>query len=783
MDQRRSAIKEWLKRVGWATIGFVGLLIIIPIPNSESSCSTVLLASDGQLMGAHIADDGQWRFPLPDSIPSNVETAIRLFEDEYFYRHPGVNPVSIYRAIRQNIRAGKVVSGGSTITMQLARILKGNRSRTLWNKLIELFVVFQLELKYSKKSIINQYVGLAPFGGNVVGVDAAAWRYYGRSAHLLSWSEAATLAVLPNAPSLIYPGKGHVLLEKKRNRLLLKLYNKRIIDRIEYELSKEEPLPHKPYPLPNLARHLVQDAMKKGSKGKRIKSTINYALQRQHLDIASRYHNLYHDNEIHNLAILTVDVETGEIISYVGNSDCKNEAEGTSVDVIHAPRSSGSILKPLLYAAAFDDGLVAPESLVPDIPTRIAGYTPKNFDRSYSGAVKCSDALTRSLNIPAVRLLQSYGLPRFHEMLQELNFTTIDKSADHYGLSLILGGAEVSLYDLVNAYRGVSKSLKTFVESASQYDRSDYDRIHYQVVAQSRRLLSDKTIIDAGSIWQMLEVLSNVERPRAEAGWRSFANGRQIAWKTGTSFGHRDAWAIGMNGSHVVGVWVGNADGEGRPGLTGLNFAGPVLFDVFNSLESGDWYSMPYDDMEGLAICPQSGYRIGIGCVDTAMIALPISLSALATCDYHETVTTDMDGQYRVDRSCHQPSEIIQRSYFKLPAVQAYYYRKHSTDYVPIPPLKSGCQSKVSVALDIIYPFDNADVSIPIDLNGERQRIVFSAAHTDPLATLHWHLDDQFIQATRGNHEISFAPPMGKHILFVIDQDGVEMRRRFEVVD
>jgi len=782
MDQDSSTIKRYAKYALWVLLGSIVLLLLIPIPSLKSGYSTVLLASGGQMLGAHIAEDGQWRFPLPDSIPDNVETCIRLFEDEHFYKHPGINPLSIGRAIRQNYKAGKVVSGGSTITMQLARIRRGNRTRTIGNKLIELFVTLQLELRYSKASILKQYAGLAPFGGNVVGIDAAAWRYYGRSAHLLSWAEAATLAVLPNAPSLIYPGKEQLALKKKRNILLLKLLSRGIIDQLEYDLSIDEPLPQKPYPLPNIAPHLLQYTMKDGQKERILKSTIDYQQQVRHQEIATRYHRQYHDNEVHNLAILSVDIASGEIMSYVGNSDCKNQKEGVNVDIIHAPRSSGSILKPFLFASAFDKGMIAPTSLIADIPTQIAGYTPKNFDKSYSGAVTSGDALTRSLNIPAVKLLQDYGLPKFHELLQDLHLKSINKPADHYGLSLILGGAEVTLFNLVSAYRGLSKSLQIYTENESQYAKSDYDLIRYHYKDKSKKALNNKSPINAGSIWQMLEVLSNVERPRAEAGWKSFTGGRKVAWKTGTSFGHRDAWAVGMDGTHVIGVWIGNADGEGRPGLTGLNYAGPVLFDVFGTLPVGEWYSMPYDNLDEVDICKHSGYRIGRSCTDTLNMTLPVGMSALSTCDYHQTVSTDTDGQYIVDPTCHPSSEIVQKTYFKLPPTQAYYYRRHSPDYKSIPPIKPGCESALSEVLEIIYPYPNADVSIPVDLNGERQSVIFSAAHSDPKSKVHWHLDNIFIKTTQGNHQLTIAPEIGAHTLYIIDQSGVERRRNFEVV-
>lgn len=759
-----------------AIVGFVLLLLIVPTPELPQGFSSVVIAEDQSLLGARIADDGQWRFPVPDSIPSNFEQCILHFEDEYFYNHPGINPISIFRAIRQNLKAGKVVSGGSTITMQLARILRGNRKRSIWNKLVEALVAVQLELKYSKSTILNQYSGLAPFGGNVVGIETAAWRYYGRSAHQLSWSEAATLAVLPNAPSLIYPGKGQKLLMIKRNRLLTKLNERGLISETDTELAKAEPLPQKPYPLPNLAPHLIQRSANDGYLGKQLHSTINYHLQKQHLEIAQRYHNLYHYNEVHNLAIITVDIATGAIKSYVGNSACENKSEGIDVDIITAPRSSGSILKPLLFASAYDQGVISPSSLLADIPIKIAGYTPKNFDMTYSGAITSGDALTKSLNIPAVRLLQDQGVELFLDLLKDLDFTTIDKTSDHYGLSLILGGAEVTLYDLVKVYRGLSMDL---IDYQNPTNRAP---LHYSLTDVTKSESSGDEI-GAGAIFTTIEVLSNLKRPRIEDGWQSFSSGRKIAWKTGTSFGHRDAWAIGMDGTHVVGVWVGNADGEGRPGLTGLNYAGPLLFDVFGTLPMGKWYPTPYDDIENIALCGHSGYRIGRNCTDTIYSTLPLNMTKLDVCDFHELIYTTSDASHRVNLACHSAKNAVQQSYFQLPAVQSYYYRKKNINYRSLPPWKEGCNQSKEKNIDIIYPFPNADVSIPIDFGGARQKVVFSAVHADTDAELYWYINGRFIKKTRDRHEILVDESSGDHTLHLVDHNGNEKWRKFKIVE
>ncbi|MBT8220414.1 MAG: penicillin-binding protein 1C [Bacteroidia bacterium] len=779
MDRGRSTIKKWSLRILLVLgVSFL-MLLIIPLPDCNPAYSTVLYSKDHQLLGARIAKDGQWRFPIPDSLPNNFTTCIELFEDEYFRYHPGVNPVSIFRAIRQNIEAGEIISGGSTITMQLARIIRGNRDRTVINKLVEIFISFQLEVKYSKEKILQLYAGLAPFGGNVVGLEAASWRYYARPVHLLSWSEAAALAVLPNAPSIIYPGKNSKDFELKRNRLLQKLYQKGILDATDLELAKMEALPGQPYALPNLSAHLLDHVQQNGFEGQIIHSTLDARIQEYHQEIAHRYHLRYHSNEIHNLAILVADVKTGEILSYVGNSDCSESGEGIAVDIIQSPRSSGSILKPLLYAAALDEGMISQNSLIPDIPTQISGYSPKNFDRTFRGAVKAGDALTQSLNIPAVRLLQSYGLTPFYNLLQKLEFSTIRKPSDHYGLSLILGGAEVTLFDLVNVYRGLANQLDKANDSGLQNTQG----IRWGAFMKPTEAEKNLPVYSEGSVHTIMEVLSNVQRPRGEDGWQLFAGQRKIAWKTGTSFGHRDAWAIGMDAKHVVGVWVGNADGEGRPGLTGLNYAGPVMFDIFNSLGASRWFSEPYDALDDFDICAHSGYRIGRLCTDTTKVSGPLSYRELKVCDLHQMVNLDVNEEFRVNAACYSPSKISRKSFFQLPPTQSYFYRKFNAAYPQIPKYHEDCKPEVQSQLDIVYPFVGADIAIPRDFDGQKNEVVFSAAHSDPDAIVHWHLDGQFRQSTKGVHKISLIPPVGKHEILIVDERGLESIRNFEVIE
>ncbi|MBQ1693103.1 MAG: penicillin-binding protein 1C, partial [Bacteroidales bacterium] len=506
--------------------------------------ATVVADRNGELLGARIADDGQWRFPPCDTVPSRYAAALIQFEDRYFRWHPGVNPAALARAVWSNLKAGRVVSGGSTITMQVIRLSRG-KERTLWQKMVEAILATRLEFRCSKREILALYASYAPFGGNVVGIEAAAWRYFGRPASELSWAESATLAVLPNAPSTIHPGKGRDQLLEKRNRLLERLHKRGYFDSSTLEGALAEPLPDEPYPLPNLARHYVE----RQPHGERSQSSIDIHLQRQVEAATTRWSDELTLGGAADLAAVILDIRSGEIIAYVGNASPLRKRNGSEVDIATAPRSTGSILKPFLYCAALQEGVILLRTLIRDTPVNLNGFTPQNFDLQFHGAVPAAEALARSLNVPAVHLLRAYGAPRFLELLRQAGLSTLTRSASDYGLSLILGGAEGTLMDITQAYANM--------------------------VRQYQGLETDSPFKDKIAIWYTFEALKEVNRPD-EIDWKLIQSVRKVAWKTGTSYGYRDAWAVGVTPDYAVGVWCGNADGHGVAGMTGAKTAGPV---------------------------------------------------------------------------------------------------------------------------------------------------------------------------------------------------------------
>lgn len=757
----------------------------LPKPLFNDPTSTVLVDNQDQLLAAKIARDGQWRFPNIDSVPYKFEKALLYFEDEYFYKHPGVNPVSLYRATRQNIKAGKIISGGSTVTMQVIRLSRKGKSRNIYQKLVECILATRAEIRYSKEEILQLYTSNAPFGGNVVGLEAAAWRYFRQTPENLSWAEAATLAVLPNSPALIHPGRNRDELKKKRNFLLKKLLDKKVIDDLDYQLAIEEPLPDKPYSLPQKTLHLLNRAIKDGYEGDHVHSTIDSYLQDRTEEIVERHYNILKLNEIHNVAAIILDVETGNVLAYIGNTQDANNSHENLVDITDSPRSTGSILKPLLFACMQMEGTILPETLVPDVPTQISGYTPKNFDRTYDGAVHADEALYRSLNIPAVRMLQRYGLDKFHHKLKKLKLSTINKPADHYGLSLILGGAEGKLWEITGIYASMARTLNHFHDYSSKYNKQDFHLPNYDLnktVYPSKKGENDISVLDAGSIWLTFKTLTNVNRPFQETGWESYVSSGNIAWKTGTSFGFRDGWAVGVTPEYAVGVWIGNATGEGRPGLTGLNTAGPLLFDIFKLLPANKWFNPPYDELVKVPTCKKSGHRASKYCTETDSVFIHISGLKSEQCNYHKLINLDKNG-LRVNSECRSVYEIHQEPWFVLPPVQEWYYRIKNSNYRILPPFAPDCKPFDDTRMmDIIYPKQLSRIFIPIDLDGTISEVIFQVAHRNPESIIFWHLDDSYIGKTQGIHEMNLNPEPGKHLLTLVDEKGETLIREFEIL-
>lgn len=743
-----------------------GYIFCLPRHLFHVPYSTVVTDRNEELLGARIASDGQWRFPPRNTTPEKIKECLITFEDKHFYHHWGVNPFAIGRAFYQNVKNKRIVSGGSTLTMQTIRLAR-NESRTFREKLIEMIWATRLEFRASKEEILSMYISHAPFGGNVVGLDAAAWRYFGHSADDLSWAESAMLAVLPNAPAMIHLSKGRKTLLDKRNRLLKQLLEKKTIDSSTYELAISEPLPDEPHALPQIAPYLVSRFYQERN-GEYSRSTINKGIQTQVEDLAERWSNEFGRSDIRNLAILVIDIPSNQVVAYCGNVHFDRKQGGNQVDVIQAPRSTGSILKPFLYYAMLQEGSLLPDMLLPDVPVNINGFTPQNFSMQFEGAVPASEALARSLNIPAVTMLQRYGVPKFHSFLQQIGLKTINRSSSHYGLSLILGGAEATLWDVTNAYAMMGRSLLQLPQTSCS------------LLLPTSRITESTGPFQPGAVWQTFDALKEVNRPE-EIDWKSIPSMQTIAWKTGTSYGFRDAWAVGVTPRYAVGVWVGNATGEGKPGLVGAQTAGPVLFDIFNLLPSSSWFTRPAGIFVEAEVCRKSGHLKGRFCDETdTLLVLPAGLRTEA-CPYHHLVTLSANESQRIYENCANTEPTLRKSWFTLPPVWEWYYKQHHPEYKPLPPFKAGCGEDTFQPMQFIYPPMNARIKLPKQLDGSKGFLTVELAHNNPNATVFWHLDETYQAQTQDFHKISLQPAAGKHSLTAVDGEGNTISTTFFV--
>jgi penicillin-binding protein 1C len=763
--------------MGAGILLFLGVFLALPVVRFTDPVSPVLFGAGDELLGARPAADGQWRFPPGERVPERFTRVLVTFEDKRFFAHPGVDPLALVRALRQNVRSGKVESGASTITMQVVRLARKNRPRTYLEKMKEAVLALRLETRHSKKAILALFAANAPFGGNVVGIGAASWLYFGRSPERLSWAEAAFLAVLPNDPGLLASAEGRARLLRKRDGLLRRLQSKGVLPELEGRLALAETMPDRVRPVPRVAPHLLDTLSAGPGAASPYRSFLDADLQRAATGIAEQHGRRLRERGIRNLAAVVIDNREAAVVAYVGNVGLeRREEEGQSVDILRSRRSTGSILKPFLYAALLGEGGLTPVTLVPDTPVRFEGFRPENFDRRFRGAVPARAALAWSLNVPAVRELREFGIPRFENRLRQWGMTTLDRSPEDYGLTLVLGGAEGRLDEIAGLY----------AKLAQLASRAPGGGREVRLLRDRREEPSKMRELGGASAYLTLQALTAVNRPDEEGFWRNFSSSKWIAWKTGTSFGLRDAWAVGVTPNYTIGVWAGNADGEGKPGLTGLGAAAPVLFDLAGLVDGGGVIVRPPSGFKELRVCRDSGYLATELC-PAETVLVPAESRFDRMCAFHQTVHLDASGRFRVDSRCEPVDRMRHGSWFILPPVQEYFYRAEHPEYRPLPPFRADCGGaeageRGSRAISLIYPEPATSVYVPVGLDGRAGEVVFEAVHTEEGATIHWHLDEHYLASTRVFHQVSAAPGPGEHRLVLTDDEGRRLERRFEVV-
>ena len=749
---------------------FIIICLIIPLPNPifPDDYSTVILDENEEILRVFLNNNQQWCFPPTDFIPAKLKIAVIHYEDRQFYSHPGVNPFAILRAIKQNIASSKIVSGASTITMQVARLMQP-KSRTYTNKFLEILQSLKIELKCSKEKILSLYLNHAPYGGNIIGYQTASLKYFHKHPKQLTWSEAALLAVLPNAPGLINPLVNVGLLKDKRNALLKSLYECEIIDQETYQLSLLEPVPSTTYPFDLYAPHLSQ-ALKDKNENPIVKTTLQKELQIRVEELVQDHLTYLSSQGIRNGAALVVETQTGKVLAYVGSQSFLDSLNQGQVDGVRALRSSGSILKPFLYALSMDEGIILPQSMMKDVPSYYGSFAPMNADQKFNGLVSAKEALIRSLNVPAVRLLYTHGYYPFYLFLKSAGLSSLFRSAEDYGLPLILGGAEVSLWDMAMMFRGLA-----------QYGQFQ----SLTIVSNNEERGQSLFLISPGACYLTLNVLRELKRPGAEFYWQQYQNQWPLAWKTGTSYGYRDAWAIGTSPQWTIAVWIGNFNGEGNPNLSGARCAAPLMFDIFNYLHKNpdlSWFEKPEAYLREVSLCLESGFIAGANCPDTLHVDAPFNMKPMQICPYHHGIYITHDHSHEVCSLCWEPGNYEEISQLIYPPDVVQYLRQRGQIIHSLPPHKKDCPAySEENPLTIIYPQQNTNLWIPRDFNGEFQKVTARVAHRNSDRILYWYLNDHFEGTTKDDHNKTLSLLQGWNQLEVVDEIGNRDWKRFYV--
>jgi penicillin-binding protein 1C len=738
-------------------------ILLIPVPDHEPALSKAIYSREGVLLSATVSSEQQWCFPMDREVPDKLKQCIVLYEDAYMDYHPGINPVSVVKAFMTNIKKGTKQRGASTLAMQVMRIKNRNAQRSWLNKIREGLSALKYSLLHTDQHIIREWCALAPFGGNTIGVKAASLRYFGREIEGLSWAEYALLAVMPNGPATANLTKNREQLKRKRDFLLRKLQAHGSFEKSDLQLYLDEPLPEKTTDVPQEAYHALMYAATKYPDKSLYPSRLSADIQRKTGALIEQETAVLKTEGILNAGILIIDVVSNEVIAYHGNAPGGTRAFHY-VDMVQARRSYGSLLKPLLYAHVVEGGHYLPNELVADIPTAIGGFQPENFDKKYRGAVRLGDMVTQSLNIPAVRVLHASGQQTFYNTIERMQLTGIDKGTDHYGLSIILGGAETTLWELGRMYKGFARNYAgetmPYNEATLVAQADEEDKKHCEVN------------FSAYTMAHLVDAMADLTRPREEKSWQMFGLNQKIAWKTGTSYGHRDAWAIGFNARYMVGVWTGNESGEGRFGLTGIEKAAPMMFRVFHLLPGNRWFPDKTHQQTGevIAVCAESGRIAGALCKHKKNERARKGPMHLQQCDHHQEVLMNQQGKV-VTTACNT-ADAIKDTVFVLPPMLEYYYRHASPVYTGMPPSEPGCDPG-DTACKIIYPQHGVHIFLPKESPTKTSQLIAKAHHRDPQGRLYWFVDQRFVAETRhGAHECMLALHPGKYVLSITDERG-----------
>ncbi len=784
----RQTIGRKMKRLGasrpvrFVLLAFgllLGLDALFPV-RTTVPYSTLITARDGSILHAFLSRDDKWRLytELTEITPA-LRRVILFKEDKYFYYHPGFNPVSMLRAAGRNLLTGRRLSGASTLTMQTIRLLEPRR-RTYGSKFIELLRAMQLEWHCSKDEILQLYLNLIPYGSNVEGLKSASLLYFGKSPGLLSLAELTTLAIIPNRPSSLRLGSRNARIVTERNHWLARLRTSEQFDALTVSDARAEPLNTYRREAPQLAPHLALRLRRENPSLPIIRSTLQPDAQATAERLVANYANRIRALNVHNAAVLIVDNQTRAVIAYVGSADFADAVDGGQVDGIRAVRSPGSALKPLLYGLAFDAGLITPKTKLADVPTNFSGYEPDNYDRRFNGLVTAEFALANSLNVPAVALLNELGTPALVTTLRRSGFSSVRKQARDLGLSMILGGCGVTLEEMTRLYAGIANggTVQPLRFTVPQPEQPATSPVSGSSLLRGNLGRSDVPVrvLSPEAAYLTTYILTQITRPDLPNNFDNSYHLPRIAWKTGTSYGRRDAWSLGYNQRYTIGVWVGNFSGVGVAELSGANTATPLLFQLFNALDYNSpsgWFQPPRSLTMRL-ICPETGDVPGEFCPNPVTDYAIAGVSRYRRCAHRKAVWTNPAGTLSFCAYCRPDSQIVRRSYPNLsPAVMAF-YQSRRIPFDPVPPHNPACERVFGEPGSSDGPLItslNAGSTYFIDARQPTELALACQAAND-VQTVYWYLNDKLYRRAGPADAVFFRPRPGSLKISCADDRG-----------
>lgn len=751
---------------------FLVLDFLFPFPQDALKRDPTVVVTDknGKPIRFFLPGDEHWRLPVRlDEISPDLINAVIASEDRWFRYHPGVNPFAAIRALYTNIKAGKVVSGASTIPMQIARLCDP-KPRTLLSKLEETFRALQLKWDFKDDEIVEIYLNIAPYGGNIQGVGAASYLYFGKSPRALSPAEIALLTVLPRSPTTYDPTVNPSEAERARNRILMQLLHGRTFKEGAVKETMKEPVPKRRKNPPFIAPHFAQLVFDKFRDNRRIETTLDVSIQKIAEEAVKGRIGELRRQGIDNLAIVVIENRGRNVRAMAGSSDFFEKRYSGQVNNAVARRSPGSALKPFLYAMALDRGLVIPATFMLDIPTDFSGYIAKNYDGKYRGRVTMREALIRSLNAPAVRLLASMGLEDFHKLLLDGGLATLDRSISQYGLPLILGAGEITLLDLTNLYATLAEGGVHQAVSLTTKDITVYE---------------EKELFSPEASYLITQILTELGRPDMPSPiWELTRDVPQVAWKTGTSFGHRDAWAVGYSGRHTIGVWVGNPTGRGQKGISGGEHAAPLLFDLFRAIEGGG--AKPQNpaglELSTIEVCKQSHLVPTPFCGERVRVTYIPGRSRIPMDNYSKQIFVDSESEDMLLGDCIENRPSQARIITTYPPELVAWWRAEGREVPAVPPLSPFCKDvPPQLPPRIVSPDETTPYHILLGTPADYQKVQLIARASPEVERLYWYEDGKLVASARPDARLFIPLDPGSHNLVVVDSAGRSDSITYEV--